>query len=275
MCSVNNVEWTHCFIPSLLPNRSRAICFGRCHLAIIPTSTRRRTTRHLRPPGLIYRWFMWAPKPLTLFFLSSFSLHHPNPSGLFWCAIPNSPVLLLRLKTYWHLAFSSSFFFFFLLSLRLFVCARKVWFCLCFGPWVAFFALRESLGAVTFPFFLLSRWCVCTHKHKSLAILFAPQENTLPEHLFCVSLSFLYSAGLRVFPALPRIAGFPAHHRQESHRSEIRPAGIVSPPLIWLFYIDRLDWIFNFLIISFSSAAIGIVWQRRSARARLPQDGAS
>ena len=66
------------------PCRFRAIYSGRCHLVTTRTLIRKRMIQHWRLLGLIYRWFMWAPKPLTLlidpldssvWFLFSFCFH--------------------------------------------------------------------------------------------------------------------------------------------------------------------------------------------------------
>ena len=40
--------------------------------------------------------------------------------------------------------------------------------------------------------------------------------------------------GLRVFPALPRVARLPAQHRQEGHRPKVRPTGAASS-LFWFY----------------------------------------
>ena len=69
---------------SNVPCRFRAIYSGRCHLVTTRTLIRKRMIQHWRLLGLIYRWFMWAPKPLTLlidpldssvWFLFSFCFH--------------------------------------------------------------------------------------------------------------------------------------------------------------------------------------------------------
>ena len=93
-------------------------------------------------------------------------------------------------------------------------------------------------------FSLLATYCFCTTPPHSLSLildtvhifihgLVVRSSGIYPPALVCVFARyfFVYAntfhplVGLRVLPALPRVAGFPAFDRQESHRSEVCSAG--------------------------------------------------
>ncbi len=94
----------------------------------------------------------------------------------------------------------------------------------------------------------------------------------LPPFFFPRSSSFV--VGLRVLLTLPGVAGFPARHRQESDRSEVRPSGtyiiiddntvwthsrtsVCSDEQPWVFPLPVSPWVFLFCLdlSSFSPAS--------------------